>query len=430
MSHWKPYQATSTSPWDLKRVIHLHRRVAFGACWGEVQRDLNDDPQAAVTRVLNGTCRSEAVPEDFDQLSMTIGDSAVDSANADRLRAWWLYRCLFSPNPLEERLTLMWHNHFATSNLKVNDLRLMKLQNETLRRNSMAPFGELLRAVMHDPAMLEWLDAPSNRAGMPNENLARELMELFSLGIGNYSERDVSESARALTGWNVKQGQFHVVEERHDGESKTILNQSGNWTGDDLMRILLDQKACASRIAWRLTHEFFGENVVSDAAVSELADGLREHHLEVRWAVETMLRSESVFFVCEYWFTNCRSGFVPDHAATGFRVLAVTPQYTCPCRMAQPNGPASFLSTKRGWLERRSRMALDQDCHRSSQFRNGAFRWATHAAISQIGNAPWHRCGSGTARTDVMFGQTALRRSFGRNNSADHQRIRFTTGFW
>ena len=153
MSHWNRYQPTSTAPWDWKRVIHLHRRVVFGACWNEVQRDLNDDPQAAVTRVLNGTCRSEGVPADFDQLSNTIGNSAVDSANSDRLMAWWLYRCLFSSRPLEERLTLMWHNHFATSNLKVKDLKLMKQQNETVRQYSMAPFPELLECQEKPPAV-------------------------------------------------------------------------------------------------------------------------------------------------------------------------------------------------------------------------------------------------------------------------------------
>ena len=295
MSHWNRYQPTPAAPWDWKRVIHLHRRAAFGACWSEVQRDLSEDPQVAVTRVLDGTCRSEGVPTDFDQLATIIGDSAVDSANPARLAAWWVYRCLFSTNPLEERLTLMWHNHFATSNLKVNDLKLMKVQNETLRRLSRASFGDLLRGMARDPALLDWLDAPSNRVGKPNENLARELLELFSLGVGHYSERDVAESARALTGCTVRLGQFHMNDENHDGDTKTILNQTGNWTSDDLVRILLEQSPCADRIAWRLTNEFFGEHVVSDAARDELAAGLRERQLDIRWAVETMLRSELFF---------------------------------------------------------------------------------------------------------------------------------------
>ena len=295
MSLWNEYQAGSTTPWDLKRVVHLHRRTVFGACWNEIRRDLGDTPQAAVARVLNGTCRDDGTFVGFESLAQTIGEAAVDSGSPERLKAWWIYRCLYSPRPLEERLTLMWHNHFATSHLKVRDLRAMKQQNETLRKYSTAPFGELLHSMSHDVALLDWLDAPSNRVGQPNENLARELMELFSLGIGNYSERDVAEAARALTGWTTGNGKFRVVDDNHDSAAKTILNQTGSWTGDDVVRILLEQNSCAHRVAWRLTSEFFGENVVSAAALNELADGLRARQLDVRWAVETILRSELFF---------------------------------------------------------------------------------------------------------------------------------------
>ena len=113
---------------------------------------------------------------------------------------------LFGPDPLTERLTLLWHDHFATSNRKVDNLALMRRQNELFRKLGRGPFGELLGAVVRDPALLIWLDAPSNRKGHPNENLARELMELFTLGIGHYTEDDVKEAARALTGWRVDAG--------------------------------------------------------------------------------------------------------------------------------------------------------------------------------------------------------------------------------
>jgi uncharacterized protein (DUF1800 family) len=295
MPLWDRYQRSADAPWDLKRALHLHRRVVFGACRSEVLRDLQDDPQAGVTRILNGTCRSAGTPAEFDNLAQSIGLSAVDSGSAERLKAWWLFRCLVSPRPLEERLTLMWHNHFATSNLKVNNLQLMKQQNEILRRYALSPFGDLLSAMAHDPALLQWLDAPSNRAGIPNENFARELLELFSLGIGNYSERDIKEAARALTGWTVRQGKFRSLVETHDSASKSILNQAGNWDGDDLVRIVLEEKSCARRLAWRLTNEFCGEHVVSATALNELALGLHTHQLDVRWGVETILRS-SLFF--------------------------------------------------------------------------------------------------------------------------------------
>lgn len=319
MSAWKVYKPSATAPWNLQRVVHLHRRAAFGATWTEIQRDLRDGPDASIERVLNGepTRGSQTSPQsvaapaaeassslkpqasspasDFESVAAVIGNAAVDSGSADRLKAWWLYRCLFSPHPLAERLAFVWHNHFATSNLKVNDLRLMKLQNETFRQRAFAPFGELLSAVVHDPALLEWLDATSNRKQHPNENLARELMELFTLGIGHYSEEDIKQAARALTGWTVRQGEFRTLPAVHDDEPKTILGRTGNFSGDDLVTMLAEHPATSRRIAWRLAGEFFGEGVVDDAALSELADGLRRHNLDVRFGVETILRSELFF---------------------------------------------------------------------------------------------------------------------------------------
>jgi uncharacterized protein (DUF1800 family) len=292
MSFWSPYQPIAAAPWNLQRVVHLHRRAAFAATWSEIDRDLRDGPEAAVTRLVEGKARLEGVPEGFDALAAIIGQAAVDSGSAERLKAWWLYRCLFSPHPLQERLTLAWHNHFATSNLKVDDLRLMKRQNDLLRQHALSPFGELLAAMLHDPALLKWLDAPSNRKEDPNENLARELLELFTLGIGHYSEDDVKQAARALTGWTVRQGEFFDQPAAHDDAEKTILGRAGKWNGADLLKILLDQPAAARRLAWRLYTEFCGERLANEKALDELADGLRRNDLSIRWGVETILRSE------------------------------------------------------------------------------------------------------------------------------------------
>jgi uncharacterized protein (DUF1800 family) len=295
MASWSPYQPNDTTPWNLERVVHLHRRAAFAATWKEIERDLHDGPEATVARLVEGQARLEGVPEGFESLATIIGQAAVDSGSAERLKAWWLYRCLFSPHPLQERLTLMWHNHFATSNLKVDDLRLMKRQNELFRQHALAPFGELLAAAVRDPALLKYLDAPANRKEHPNENLARELMELFALGIGHYSEDDVKQAARALTGWTVRQGEFADREAAHDPDEKTILGRIGNWNGSDLLAILLAQPAVARRLAWRLCSEFCGENVANEQALDELADGLRQHNLDVRWGVETILWSDLFF---------------------------------------------------------------------------------------------------------------------------------------
>ena len=232
---WAPYAPDANSPWDLRRVVHLHRRVGFAATWGEIRRDLKDGPKASLDRVLAGRAATDGVPEDFRKTADLLGESAASSADPARLKAWWVYRMLYGPDPLTERLALMWHNHFATSNLKVENLTAMRRQNELFRKLGRGPFGDLLSAVVHDPAMLVWLDAPSNRKGHPNENLARELMELFTLGIGHYSEKDVKEAARALTGWTVVDDAFAEVPARHDADEKVILGRKGKWTGADLV---------------------------------------------------------------------------------------------------------------------------------------------------------------------------------------------------
>jgi hypothetical protein len=292
---WAPYVPDEKAPWDLRRVVHLHRRAGFGATWAEIQRDLKDGPRASIDRLLAGRAYRDPVPADFARTADVLGGAAGDFGEPMRLRAWWVYRMLFGPDPLGERLTLMWHNHFATSNLKVDDLAAMRRQNEVFRKHARAPFGELLGAVLRDPAMLVWLDAPANRKGHPNENLARELMELFTLGIGHYTETDVKEGARALTGWSLKDDAFAEVEASHDPGEKTILGKKGRWKAPDLTRILLEHPATAHRIAFRICQLLLGEKALPPAALDVLAAGLRRRDLDVGWAVETVLRSRLFF---------------------------------------------------------------------------------------------------------------------------------------
>ena len=289
-----PYEPVGIAPWNVGRVVHLHRRAGLAANWTEIQRDLKEGPTAAVDRLLQGHALADD-SEDFQQMARTIGDAAMASGSPGRLQAWWLYRMLMSPDPLGERLTLMWHNHFATSNRKVQDLVQMREQNELFRIHARAPFAELLHTVVKHPAMLVWLDADSNRKGHPNENLARELMELFTLGVGNYSENDVKEAARALTGWTVMGGSFGFREVRHDNSEKKVLGCRGTLTGDKLIELLVDHPTTAHRIAWRICHTFFGESVVDQQTLSQLAEDLKAHGLDVGWGVETVLRSRLFF---------------------------------------------------------------------------------------------------------------------------------------
>lgn len=292
---WSVYEATAEAPWNLERVVHLHRRVGFGAGWGEIERDLREGPGPSVDRLLAGKAPISSQPADFEVVSELLADAAVASRDANRLKAWWVYRMLFSPDPLGEKLTLLWHNHFATSNAKVDDPAAMRVQNDTFRKLARAPFGELLRAMLKDPALLAWLDAPANRKGHPNENLGRELMELFTLGVGHYTEADVKESARTLTGLSVKDEQYQFLENVHDTEEKTILGRKGNWAPEDLAKLLVEQPATARRIADRLCGLTLGENVASAPAVAQLAEGLTKNDLSIAWGVATIVRSRLFF---------------------------------------------------------------------------------------------------------------------------------------
>ncbi len=301
---WAPYMPGERAPWDLRRVVHLHRRAGFAATWDELQRDLKDGPAASVERLLAGKSGAHS-PADFSPTADLLADAAVAAGDVGRLKAWWFYCMLFGPDSLGEKLTLLWHDHFATANSKVKDPALMRRQNDTFRKHARGKFAALLNASVREPALLVYLDAEVNRKGRPNENLARELMELFTLGVGNFTEADVKEAARCLTGWTVEDGQFAKAAVRHDAGEKTVLGRTGKWGGADLVKILLAHPATAERIAAKLCRLFFGETPLPAGAVKALAAGLREHDLDVGWAVGVILKS-GLFFAGE----NVRSRVV------------------------------------------------------------------------------------------------------------------------
>jgi uncharacterized protein (DUF1800 family) len=288
---WAAYAPGKEARWDLRRVVHLHRRAGFAATWNELQRDLKDGPAPSIDRLLRGQAR-EGVPDNLRTVADHLAQRAGDPAG---LKAWWVYRMYWGPDPLGERLTLLWHNHFATSNDKVNDTAAMRRQNDLFRKHGRGPFGNLLKAVVHDPALLVWLDAPANGKSKPNENLARELMELFTLGVGHYTEADIKEAARALTGWKVGQDAYRDWFPDHDDGEKTLLGRTGRWTGDDLVRILLEHPETSKRLAGRVCEWLMGEKAVDANGINALAAGLREHDLNIGWAVETVLRSRAFF---------------------------------------------------------------------------------------------------------------------------------------
>jgi uncharacterized protein (DUF1800 family) len=178
-----------------------------------------------------------------------------------RVAYWWADRMLNTERPLEEKMTLFWHGHFATSEDKVRDFRKMLRQNETFRRHATGDFRDLVVAVAQDPAMLYYLDAGVNVKGAPNENFAREIMELFTMGVGHYGERDIREAARAFTGWNADDLTFVVHAEQHDDGAKTVLGRTGDFDGVEVIDIIMSQPATADFIAAKLYRYLVREEI-------------------------------------------------------------------------------------------------------------------------------------------------------------------------
>lgn len=291
---WAPFEPDRSRPWDLEAVGHLHRRAGFAAPWAILERDRKDGPAASVSRLLD----SESVAGDgtpaaeFERFQDAMATRIGSTADLEGLQAVWLYRMIFTPHPLRERMTLFWHDHFATSIAKVQSSALMQRQNRLLRSLALGDFRQLLAAIGKDPAMLIWLDSTVNKKSHPNENYAREVMELFSLGRGHYHEKDVQEAARAFTGWFVIGDAFSFVARQHDEGRKTVLGHTGNWSGDDIPGILVEQPACALWICRKLFAYFVSEfDTPSDALLAPLAEAFRNSGYQIRVPVETILRS-------------------------------------------------------------------------------------------------------------------------------------------
>jgi uncharacterized protein (DUF1800 family) len=294
---WAPYEPTAADPWDLKKVAHLHRRAGFGATRAELERDLKLGPAGSVDRLLDPP--QERADEQTILAGLRDGILHSPEAAGQRLKAWWLYRILYHPDRLREKLTLFWHGHFATSNAKVQSVPLMLRQNELLRRHALGEFAEMLTDIVSDPAMLVWLDGGGSRKENPNENFARELLELFTLGIGNYTEYDIREAARAFTGMVPTDNQpgggdpgFRYEMTQHDGGAKTFLKQTGPWQAADIVRIVLDQPACAVFLCRKLYRFFIDDSAEPRAELlGPLAEELRCRRYSMRHVVGIVLRS-------------------------------------------------------------------------------------------------------------------------------------------
>ncbi len=230
-----------------------------------------------------------------------------DRAQVNEMQKWWLRRMIETPRPLEEKMTLFWHGHFATSYRTIENSFHCFLQNELFRRHAVGNFADLLFAIIRDPAMIAYLDNNDSRKGRANENLAREIMELFSLGVGNYTETDIKEGARALTGYTFSDDEFTFARNNHDTGTKTILGRTGKHDGDDFVRTILEQRACSKFICRKL-YSFFVRDLPPverladkdlDPATAKAIAGLAETLLLNKYELRPVLRK---LFLSEHFY--------------------------------------------------------------------------------------------------------------------------------
>jgi hypothetical protein len=326
------------SDWNYDRAAHLFERAGFGGTPDEIKQLAAMTPQEAVNHfvdyvkidnshlpsfdesgildpgmlpLLSGlseaitlayrTTRAQGIQVKVEGplrlqpvVDQTYYQMFADRLETGRIGQWWAERMMNTRRPLEEKMTLFWHGHFATSNDKVRDYRKMLLQLDLLRKNATGSFRDLLLGVAQDPAMLVYLDNRLNVKGSANENFAREVMELFSLGVGNYTEKDIREAARAFTGWTNTELSFVVNAKLHDRGSKTFLGNTGDFNGEDVIRIILQQDATSHFIVRKL-YRFVVRDDLSPELEAKLADEFRSSNYELKPLLRTIFLSKDFY---------------------------------------------------------------------------------------------------------------------------------------
>ena len=277
---------------EAARVSHLLWRAGFGASPGELARFREMGLQATIDHLV-----------DYDRVDDSALEERLSTQELDleqslnQLQRWWLQRMAYTIRPLQEKMTLFWHGILTSSFKIVGRGPYMVDQNNLFREKGMGRYDELLKAVSRDPAMMIYLDSRSNKKAAPNENYSRELMELFSLGVGQYTEEDVRESARAFTGWQFRRRTgFYLNEKQHDTGLKTFLGRTGNFDGDDIVDIIMEQPAAAEYICTRLW-TFFAYPDPEPEVIERLASVFRANDAEIRPVVRAMLESDEFYSV-------------------------------------------------------------------------------------------------------------------------------------
>lgn len=288
----------------------LLTRTGFGATDAEVRTLAPLTRAAAVDRLLATTRTAAVTPVpavlvDSGSIVRPGKDASPEERKAFRrlqrddglqLRGWWVQEMLATPSPLTERMTLFWHNHFVSSQQKVRITQLLYTQNALFRAQALGNFGDLLHAAGKDPAMVVYLDSAQNHKGTPNENFAREVMELFTLGEGHYSEQDVKEAARAFTGWSLDRdtGKFMLRPRLHDDGVKSVLGTTGRLDGDAVLDILLAQPATATFITSKLWREFVSPDA-DPQAVARIAAHFRASRYDIKVVLRDLLTDDAFY---------------------------------------------------------------------------------------------------------------------------------------
>ena len=307
-------------PWTIEEAAHLLRRAGFGGAPEEIRRLHSLGREKAVEsllavepidsdRSLPSWADMAATVEQRREQMMKVREAQRELRNlpeedrdkrTDEIKAirqknqkesrqqtlegtrWWFDRIMNGPSPLQEKMVLFWHDHFATSARKVRYPVLILRQNELFRNHALGDFKKLTHEILRDPAMLLYLDVQNSRKGKPNENFAREVMELFTLGEGNYSEQDIREAARAFTGYNVNRvtGQVTHQKRQWDAGKKTVLGKTGNFDGDGVIDVLFEQDAAAEYVPAKLW-QFFVEDEAPRVIVEDLAKTFRDSGFQI-----------------------------------------------------------------------------------------------------------------------------------------------------
>lgn len=352
-----------TAHWNYAKARHLLVRAGFGGTPQQVEQLHQMGLHKAVNHLVefyrqpqpdNAYDPTPLLPGDPLENKMKRrgrGNRSVDFDRAQvngnqqiQIRRWWLQRLVESPRPLQEKLTLFWHGHFAAQDSVVQNSYAMFRQLQFFREHAAGNFGALLYGLVHDPAMIRYLDNDKNARGKPNENLAREIMELFSMGVDQgYTEQDIVEAARALTGYNYDHasGTFRFLLAQHDPTDKTIFGAKGPWTGDDLVRLILQRPETPRFIAAKL-FEYFAYAEPDQATVNSLAAVL----LDRQYALEPMLKN---LFLSEEFYSPRAIGSQiksPVELMVGLlRDLGAKPQLAhWPIDRPQPKGDGSTLA--------------------------------------------------------------------------------------